>query len=111
MIARSKRRQPKKIPGRYKIFLSLVIVVIAFLIANWRRNVGVARGLDIDTLTVERATLLSLRSSLKRELSVAMSRDRIVLGAQQRLGLHVANESQTRFIADSTFPVLAGTDR
>ena len=111
MTVRARKARRTRVPGRVKVLLGLALIVVVFLLANWRRSIGIARGVEIDSLNVERATLLSLRSSLKRELSVATSRDRIVLAAQRRLGLHVANELQTRFIVDSVIPVLAGTGR
>lgn len=100
VASRARKRTPLK--GRSVVAISLTLLVMVALIVVWRRSIGVAGAREMRDLNRERAALLSQKTTLETQLEVATSRPRIILAAERRLGLHVATESQTRVIADST---------
>ena len=75
----------------------LAFIVIASVIV-WRRSVGVANAKAMQQALTDKRTLLSEVDALEGEIRNAQKRDRVVLDAQHRLGLHVAPESQTRVL-------------
>jgi hypothetical protein len=76
------------------IGLGAFVVVTAIVV--WRRSVGVATAREMRTMETERRMLASQKESLEHARRTAVSRATVIREAEQRLGLHVAGEAQTR---------------
>ncbi|MEO7361807.1 MAG: hypothetical protein ABI120_15860 [Gemmatimonadaceae bacterium] len=65
----------------------------------WRRTIAVAENRVVRGLETRKRELLSLRTTLERDINDATSRSRIVPAAERRLGMHVATELEVRNLA------------
>lgn len=90
------RKSRNRLNGRALIALSLMGLLGIATTVVWRRSRAVAEAKIVRDLTNERRTLISLRTSLERDLRDASSRARIVPAAEKRLGMHVATELEVR---------------
>ena len=97
--ARAAARAPMK--GRTRVALGLLAFLAISTVVVWRRALGVSTARQIVKLETERRALESARTALTQDLGDAASRGQVVAQAQKRLGMHVAAESQVRFLADS----------
>lgn len=102
-MAVSRRSRPA-MSGRALIAATLAGFVLVTALIVWRRSVGVGTARDMQRLEAERRALLSERVTLENDLRRAMSRRQVVQEAERRLGMHVATESQTRFLAETREP-------
>lgn len=89
-----KRRTPFR--GRTIVAVSLVGLLGIAALVVWRRTVSVAENRVVRTLETQKRELISLRTTLERDLVDATSRARIVPAAERRLGMHVATELEVR---------------
>ena len=96
---RTVRRTPLK--GRTRVAIGLVVFLTVASVVVWRRALGVSTARQIVRLEAEHRSLESARTKLKQDLGDAASLGYVVAQAQRRLGMHVASESQVRFLADS----------
>ncbi len=103
-MAVSRRRSRPAMSGRTLIAATLAGFVLVTALIVWRRSVGVGTARDMQRLEAERRALLSERVTLENDLRRAMSRRQVVQEAERRLGMHVATESQTRFLAETREP-------
>ncbi|BAH38463.1 hypothetical protein GAU_1421 [Gemmatimonas aurantiaca T-27] len=111
MMARA-RRTKSTLKGRSIVAISLGLFVAVTAIVVWRRSVGVGTARDMQRMEAERRALRSERITLENELRRAMGRRQVVQEAERRLGMHVATEAQTRFLAEgarSATPTDSGT--
>lgn len=90
------RKSRTPIGGRTIIALSLVGLLGIAAIVVWRRTVAVAENRVVRTLETRKRELLSLKTTLERDIVDASSRARIVPAAERRLGMHVATELEVR---------------
>ncbi|HEY0932060.1 MAG TPA: hypothetical protein VGE27_19240 [Gemmatimonas sp.] len=95
------RRTKSALKGRSIVAISLGLFVAVTAIVVWRRSVGVGTAREMQRMEAERRALRSERITLENELRRATSRRQVVQEAERRLGMHVATESQTRFLADA----------
>ena len=89
-----KRRPP--IRGRTIVAVSLLGLLGIAALVVWRRTVAVAENRVVRTLETQKRELISVRTTLERDLVEATSRARIVPAAERRLGMHVASELEVR---------------
>lgn len=89
-----KRRTPVR--GRTIVAVTLVGLLGIAALVVWRRTVAVAENRVVRTLETQKRELISLRTTLERDLVDATSRARIVPAAERRLGMHVATELEVR---------------
>jgi hypothetical protein len=91
-MPRQTRKTRTPMSGRAKVALTLVSLLSIAAVVVWRRSISVAENRVVRTLETRRRVLISLRTSLERDMNDAMSRARIVPAAERRLGMHVATE-------------------
>lgn len=74
------------------------LLLIGFLLVTtgviWRRSHGIDQARDLRRLEARRAELLGQRARLETEIRDASSRARLAPIAEQRLRMHVPNDSQ-----------------
>jgi hypothetical protein len=97
MAARRRTRTPLR--GRSLVFLGLLTFVLMTSLVIWRRSVGVSNARAMQQAQYDKRTLTSEKLTLERDIRDAQKRDRVVMEATRRLGLHVAADSQTRVLA------------
>ncbi|MEO7999702.1 MAG: hypothetical protein ABI852_19780 [Gemmatimonadaceae bacterium] len=90
------RKSRTPIGGRTIVALSLVGLLGIAAIVVWRRTIAVAENRVVRTLETRKRELLSLKTTLERDIVDASSRARIVPAAERRLGMHVATELEVR---------------
>lgn len=96
-MARAASRKSSSPLGRRSIVaLSLVGLVSIAALVVWRRTIAVAENRVVRTLETRKRELISLRTTLERDINDASSRARIVPAAERRLGMHVATELEVR---------------
>ena len=81
------------------IALSLVGLLGIAALVVWRRTIAVAENRVVRGLETRKRELISLRTTLERDINDATSRGRIVPAAERRLGMHVATELEVRNLA------------
>lgn len=96
-MARAATRKKRAPIGRR----TLVAVALASLLGVaalvvWRRTLAVAENRVVRGLEERKRELISMRTTLERDLVEATSRQRIVPAAEKRLGMHVATELEVR---------------
>jgi cell division protein FtsL len=64
----------------------------------WRRSIGTARAREQQLLELQRDALEAERAKLKRDVRDASSRARLARVAEERLNMHVPNDSQVIFL-------------
>jgi hypothetical protein len=94
----TRRRTPFK--GRSLVAFGLIAFVAVASLVVWRRSVGVSTAKAIQKAGLAKASLETERTTLKRDISDAQTRNRVIAEAQHRLGLHVAPDAQSRVLAD-----------
>jgi cell division protein FtsL len=92
--AARKKRTP--IGSRTLVALGLVSLLSVAALVVWRRAIAVAENREVRSLEEKKRELISLRTTLERDLVEATSRQRIVPAAEKRLGMHVATELEVR---------------
>lgn len=90
------RKSRTPIGGRTLVALSLVGLLGIAAIVVWRRTKAVAENRVVRALETRKRELLSLKTTLERDIVDASSRARIVPAAERRLGMHVATELEVR---------------
>ncbi|WP_337170883.1 hypothetical protein [Gemmatimonas aurantiaca] len=98
------RRSKRALAGRSLVAIALGVFVVVTALVVWRRSVGVGTAREMQRLEAERRALRSERVTLENDLRRAMSRRQVVQEAERRLGMHVATEAQTRFLAEPREP-------
>jgi len=100
MMARAaSRKSSSPLSGRAIVALSLVGLLSIAALVVWRRTIAVAENRVVRGLETRKRELLSLRTTLERDINDATSRSRIVPAAERRLGMHVATELEVRNLA------------
>jgi type II secretory pathway component PulJ len=97
-MPRATRKTRTPMSGRAKVALTLVSLLSIAAIVVWRRSTAVAENRVVRTLETRKRELISLRTTLERDMNEAMSRARIVPAAERRLGMHVATELEVRYL-------------
>ena len=116
MMARAASRTSSlPLSGRAIVALSLVGLLSIAALVVWRRTIAVAENRVVRGLEARKRELISLRTTLERDINDATSRSRIVPAAERRLGMHVATELEVRNLAprgvrDSVTTDSASTD-
>jgi len=95
------RKQRGRLKGRVLVAWGLLLVLGVSSIVIWRRTSGYATAQDIRKLDAEKNNLLSTRTTLRKDIQDANTRDRVIAAAARRLGLTVATEAQTRSLVDT----------
>ena len=84
--------------GRSVISLVLVGFVLLATGVIWRRSIGTAHAREQQLLEQQRAALEAERAKLKGDIRDASSRARLARQAEERLNMHVPNDSQVIFL-------------
>ena len=112
MMARAASRKSRSpLSGRAIVALSLVGLLGIAALVVWRRTIAVAENRVVRGLETRKRELISLRTTLERDINDAMSRSRIVPAAERRLGMHVATELEVRNLAPRSLRDSMVTDR
>jgi cell division protein FtsL len=80
--------------GRSVVGLVLLGFVLLATGVIWRRSIGTARAREQQRLEQERTALGAVRATLKAEIRDASSRAKLARVAEERLNMHVPNDSQ-----------------
>ena len=91
--------------GRSVVALVLVGFVVLASVVIWRRSFGIAESREIRALERERLQLLAEKARLAGEIRTLSGRARLAPVAEQRLRMHVPNDTQVVIIQR---PVRAG---
>jgi cell division protein FtsL len=91
--------------GRSVVALVLVGFVVLASVVIWRRSFGIAESREIRALERERLQLLAEKARLEGEIRTLSGRARLAPVAEQRLRMHVPNDTQVVIIQR---PVRAG---
>ena len=85
---------------RGRSIVALVLAGFVLLAAGviWRRSVGTARARDQQRLEQQRTALEAERAKLKGDIRDASSRAKLARVADERLNMHVPNDSQVVFL-------------
>ena len=111
MMARAKSRTSRlPLSGRAMVALSLVGLLGIAALVVWRRTIAVAENRVVRGLEARKRELISLRTTLERDINDATSRSHIVPAAERRLGMHVATELEVRNLAPRGVRDSAATD-
>ncbi|MGV3708474.1 MAG: hypothetical protein ACO1Q7_06505 [Gemmatimonas sp.] len=97
-MPRTSRKTRTPMSGRAKVALTLVGLLSIAAVVVWRRTVANAENREVRALETRKRELISLRTTLERDMNEAMSRARIVPAAERRLGMHVATELEVRYL-------------
>jgi hypothetical protein len=97
-MAATRRTSTRKLKGRSKVAIGLLAFIVVTSVVVWRRSLGVANAKAMQQALIDKRTLLSEVDALEGEIRNAQKRERVIVDAQRRLGLHVAPESQTRVL-------------
>lgn len=109
MARATARKSRTPVGGRTLVALSLVSLLGIAALVVWRRTIAVAENRVVRTLEARKRELLSLKTTLERDIVDASSRARIVPAAERRLGMHVATELEVRNLPpQSARDVIAG---
>lgn len=92
--AARKKRTP--IGSRTLVALGLAGLLGVSALVIWRRAIAVAENREVRSLQERKRELISIRTTLERDLVEATGRQRIVQAAEKRLGMHVATELEVR---------------
>ena len=98
--------------GRSIVALVLLGFVLVATGVIWRRSIGLSRARDESRLDQRRAALEAERAKLEGDIRDASSRARLARVAEERLHMHVPNDSQVIYLARPVQPArAAGTPR
>jgi len=84
--------------GRSVVGLVLVGFVLLATGVIWRRSIGTTRAREQQLLEQQRAALEGERAKLKGDIRDASSRAKLARVAEERLNMHVPNDSQVIFL-------------
>ena len=84
--------------GRSIVFLALLGFVLVATGVIWRRSTGIARSRELRVLETRRTALEAQQADLQGSIRDAMSRDRLVNIAEQRLGMRIPPETLVTFL-------------
>ena len=80
----------------------LALALLGFVLTSaaviWRRAAGVERARELRALEQERLQLLAQRARLETEIREASSRGRLAPIVENRLRMHVPNDTQVRIL-------------
>jgi cell division protein FtsL len=93
----AKRRVARR-RGRSTVALALVAFVLVATGVIWRRSYGIAQSRELRALDRERLQLVARRAKLESEIRSLAGRGKLAPVAEQRLGMHVPNDSQVVII-------------
>ena len=96
MARAASRKSASPIGRRSIVALTLVGLLGIAAIVIWRLTIAVAENRVVRELQTKKRELISLRTTLERDINEASSRARIVPAAERRLGMHVATELEVR---------------
>lgn len=102
MARATSRKSSAPIGRRTFVALSLVMLLGIAAVVVWRRASAVAENRVVRALETKKRELLSLKTTLERDIVDATSRARIVPAAERRLGMHVASELEVRNLPPRT---------
>lgn len=88
------KRSVKRARGRSTVALALVGFLLVTTGVIWRRSYGISQSRVLRTLDRQRVELEAEKARLESEVREAASRARLAPIAEQRLRLHVPNDSQ-----------------
>lgn len=88
----------RDVRGRSVVALVLVGFVLLATGVIWRRSIGTARAREQQLLEQQRAALEAERAKLKGDIRDASSRAKLARLAEERLNMHVPNDSQVIFL-------------
>ena len=84
----------------------LALALLGFVLTSaaviWRRAAGVERARELRALEQERLQLLAQRARLESEIREASSRGRLAPIVENRLRMHVPNDTQVRILRRPT---------
>lgn len=95
-MARTTRKKGAAIGNRSLVALGLIGLLGVAALVVWRRTLAVAENREVRALEEKKRDLVSMRTTLERDLVEATSRQKIVPAAEKRLGMHVATELEVR---------------
>lgn len=111
MMARAaSRKSSSPISSRAIVALSLAGLLSIAALVVWRRTIAVAENRVVRGLETRKRELISLRTTLERDINDATSRSRIVPAAERRLGMHVATELEVRNLPPRSLRDSAASD-
>ena len=84
--------------GRSIVALVLAGFVLVATGVIWRRSIGTARAREQQRLEQQRVALEAERAKLKGDVRDASSRAKLARVAEERLHMHVPNDSQVIFL-------------
>lgn len=84
--------------GRSLIALVLLGFVLMAAGVIWRRSSGIARAREESRLEQRRSALAAERAKLEGDIRDASSRSRLAGVAEERLHMHIPNDSQVIFV-------------
>ena len=96
MARATSRKSSSPLSGRAIVALTLVGLLSVAALVIWRRTIAVAENRVVRALEAQKRELISLRTTLERDMNDVTSRARIVPAAEHRLGMHVATELEVR---------------
>ena len=85
--------------GRTLVALALLGFVLVATGVIWRRSVGLARARDESRLEQRKAALRAERAKLEGDIRDASSRAVLARIAEERLHMHIPNDSQVILLA------------
>jgi cell division protein FtsL len=88
----------RDVRGRSVVAIALVGFVLLATGVIWRRSIGTARAREQQLLEQQRAALEAERAKLKGDIRDASSRAKLARLAEERLNMHVPNDSQVIFL-------------
>ena len=96
MARAATRKKSAPIGTRTMVAVALASLLGVAALVVWRRTLAVAENRVVRSLEEKKRELISMRTTLERDLVEATSRQRIVPAAEKRLGMHVATELEVR---------------
>ena len=90
--------------GRSIVALALLGFLLVATGVIWRRSLGIAQRIELRTLDRERMQLEAQKVKLENDIREASSRARLAPIAEQRLDMHVPNDSQVVILPRPTTP-------
>ena len=93
--------------GRSIVALALLGFVLVATGVIWRRSVGLARAREESRLEQRRSALRAERAKLEGDIRDASSRATLARIAEERLHMHIPNDSQVILLARPATPARA----
>ena len=84
--------------GRTVVVVALLGFVLTAAAVIWRRAAGVEHARELRALEDKRLQLLAQRARLESEIREASSRSRLAPIVENRLRMHVPNDTQVRIL-------------